>query len=534
MRKQHHSKALGIASGIVCAVLATTAVMSKPVLASDYSEGPDGERTSRISDESVSVVDTSNFPKRPRRLELGPPFIGSGPLPEGWEIPGGFVVNPAFLVYGVYRTALQTYKNPATLGNDSFSEWANSLSVFGNLQLSYVNRILIGMQPLQDRRGGVGQGPPVFSSYNFEPESSPTGDEGWQNEFNSKITTLFFEGDLGELIPKADFNDFESLDLGIAVGRQPLFIQEGLLIFDTIDSVGIIRNNILPPGGSNLQMTFLYGWNEINRADNRDPGNLDMYALLLAADYPNQTLALNLVYVDASQGPDIPNPAAADDPTAPAMTEAPTSDGFHWGANTTQRIGHYNTAFHVLGSHALDDTPPPLPGRPVPAVSDGYLLFSEISTELPWTEDNVWLNLYWGIDEYSPAARGPTVGGPLGRAGLLYASQGLGRYLLALNNQGQDVVGFSLGYQHFLRHSHRQQIVYEVGGRQSTLSGGPAAGAGMIRYQRGIGQHTVWEVSGFGLLVDEGSDTADARAAAGMEALDGTGYGARTEIRYNF
>ena len=40
--------------------------------------------------------------------------------------------------------------------------------------------------------------------------------------------------------------------------RQPMRLQEGLLVDDTFDSVGIVRNNLLPPGASNLRMTALY------------------------------------------------------------------------------------------------------------------------------------------------------------------------------------------------------------------------------------------------------------------------------------
>lgn len=519
--------ALWIVGGFLAAVH-----VSGTAYGASYTIGPDGKKSSRISDESVPVVDTSSFPKRPRRLEIGPPFIGSGPLPLGIELPGGLVVNPSLLIYGSYRTAIQTYKNPRSpLGNETFSEWANRLDIFANFQISYVNRILLGLQPLHDRGREVGEGPPVFTSYNFEPAMSPTGDEDFQDEFNTEITTLFFEGDLGELFPGADFYDFGSMDLGISIGRQPLFIQEGLLIFDTIDSIGIIRNNILPRGGSNFQATFLYGWNEINRADNLDPDNLSMYALFLAADYPENTYALNLIYVAASEGPEIPNPAAAPDPadptapidpTAPATVEADTSDGFHWGINATQRIGHYNTAFHILGSHALDGTPPVLPGASSPAVGDGYLIFVETSTTPPWTQDNIWLNLYLGIDDYTPAARDPTVGGPLGRAGLLYAAQGLGRYLLGISNQGRSVAGFALGYQKFLG-NHRKQLVFELGGRQGTESDGETVAALLVRYQQGIGQHAVWELSGFGATIDDDN-----------EMLDDSGYGLRTEYRYNF
>ena len=39
-------------------------------------------------------------------LELGEPFLGTGPLDPGFEMPGGSVWQPSLLLYGTYRTAL--------------------------------------------------------------------------------------------------------------------------------------------------------------------------------------------------------------------------------------------------------------------------------------------------------------------------------------------------------------------------------------------------------------------------------------------
>ena len=40
--------------------------------------------------------------------------------------------------------------------------------------------------------------------------------------------------------------------------------------------------------------------------------------------------------------------------------------------------------------------------------------------------------------------------GSLGRFGLLWASQGIGRFVPAINNSAQESYGFALGYQIFL------------------------------------------------------------------------------------
>ena len=79
------------------------------------------------------------------------------------------------------------------------------------------------------------------------------------------MTHLFFEGELGELFPNLDQDDRRRLDLGLSVGRQPISFQDGLLINDFIDAVGVTRNNLSPGGAVNLRFTGLYGWNQVNR-----------------------------------------------------------------------------------------------------------------------------------------------------------------------------------------------------------------------------------------------------------------------------
>jgi len=196
-----------------------------------------------------------DVPDRPSPLfELGDPFLGTGPISRGFTIPTGALWQPSFLVYGSYRSAFQTFND----GDETFTEWANRLDIFGNLQLSGTERVLIGFRPL-DEAGD-------FTGYFYEPNNARQS--GWADGFNGEITHLFFEGDLGEIFPGLDPSDSGQYDIGFAVGRQPLFYQEGLLINDRIDAVGITKNNIFPKGISNLQVTAIYGWNEINRGNN--------------------------------------------------------------------------------------------------------------------------------------------------------------------------------------------------------------------------------------------------------------------------
>ena len=440
-----------------CVALACLLSIPAAVAAGD---GSGGERTSRLSDEAVSLIDPDSFPERPRPIvDLGNNFLGTGTLRPGFSIPGGAVWQPSLLVFGTFRSAVQAFHD----GDDTRSEWANRLDLFSNLQLSGTERLLFGFRPLDE--GGE------FWGYNFEGD--PTGSV---NDLDAEIGTLFFEGDLGELFPGIDPDDSASFDLGFSIGRQPLSYQEGMLINDDIDGIGITRNTLLPRGGTDLQFTFLYGWADVHRDDNLEDADAKLAGLFVAADYPRSTLSFDLVYV--------------------FDTERET-DGAYWGVSAVQRIGHVNTSFRVLGSDALD--------AETDAVSDGYLLFGEVSWTPAWTHDNLYVNAFWGIDRFSSAARGPAMGGPLGRVGILFAAVGLGRYGAPLGNRADDSAGLAFGYQKFL-HDTRRQVIIELGGRHGTIGIDDGALALGGRYQQAIGRHLVLRFDAFGSTYEARDD----------------------------
>ena len=150
-------------------------------------------------------------------------------------------------------------------------------------------------------------------------------------------------------------------------------------------------------------------------------------------------------------------------------------------------------------------------------MSSGFLLFGECAWTPAWTHDNVYINAFWGIDNFSSAARGPATGGPLGRVGILFAAVGVGQYGAALGNRADESAGAAIGYQLFLDET-RKQIIVEFGGRQSTDAEGDGLLALGARYQQAIGQHMVLQLDAFG---------------SHQESRD-QGWGSRVEIRYEF
>jgi hypothetical protein len=412
-----------------------------------------GKDRSRLTDEYIPLQ-LKGFPQRPRPiLEIGQNFLGTGTLAQGIKLPTGAVWQPYFMLFGTLRTGL----NSLDIGDDQLTEWANRFDLFGNLYLTFTERILIGFRPL-DRDGR-------FTGVTFAPEEL---DNGFEDEFNFELTTLFFEGEFGEIFPNLDKNDKHGLDFGFSVGRQIISFQEGMLINDIIDAVGITKINWKSLSSVNFRWTLLYGWNQLNRANlPNDDNSSSLIGLFTETDWRKSTVAFDIAFVNAN---DI------------------TGDGLYMGLSAVQRMGKYNTAFRVLGSVAIGDE--------TIHNSSGALLFSEISWTPHGNHNLVYVNGFLGIDNFRSASRDPTTGGPLGRTGILFAAVGLGRFGAALSNDASESFGGSLGYQMFFAHT-RQQLILELGGRYATNDFGQRAIAGGARYQIAVGRRWVLRFDGF-------------------------------------
>ncbi|HIA13758.1 MAG TPA: hypothetical protein EYN18_05860 [Nitrospirales bacterium] len=432
-----------------------------------HQEESKDESASRLSDESLPLQ-IEEVPQRPRLfLEFGDRFLDSGALGPEFTLPTGAVWRPSLWVFGEYRTAVQTFERGFMAGGEMpddtrTSEWANRLDIFGNLKLSGTERILVAFRPLdRDNR---------FSGNLFEPEKD------FEDELNAVVRTLFFEGDFGEIFPGLDEGDTRALDIGFSVGRQPLLFQEGLLIstggLGNTDAVGLVRNNLQLPGTSNARLTALYGWDNIYRDDNRLDREAQLFGLFTETDFPFSTISVDLVYIESG---DV------------------TGDAYFAGIQGVQRFGFFNTTLAVNTSIPSD--------LETQQTSRGTLLSGQVSFTPPRTHNLVYLNGYWGIDQFSSAIRGPDQGGPLGRTGILFEAVGLGRFRPVLSNQADDSAGGSLGHQMFF-HGGRRQLVMEVGGRKNTVTGTPLSNRGAIaaaaRYQHAIGHHFIPRVDFFG------------------------------------
>jgi hypothetical protein len=439
---------------------------------------------SRLSDEPLPFLADDQLPKRTAPiLEIGDAFLGQGNIRPGFTLPTGAVWQPRLWVYGSVRSAYQVYDRSED--TEHVEEFFNRIDLFGNLQLTGSERILVGIRPLNDEG--------KFTGWQFEPD----GDTKLRDETNFRVTTLFFEGDFGEIFPRLDPRDSRDLDVGFSVGRQQISFQDGLLVNDTLDSVGVTRNNLRVMGWDwlvNLRVTGLFAWNEVHRDNNLQDRSANLYGLFTAWDtvFGNHfasTFELDVAVVDGHDG------GGGDLVVA--------------GFGATQRIGLFNTTFRVLGSQDFGSD-----GRDNDASDDGILVFTEISKTPFGTDNLLYTNFFWGIDNYSSAARDPLAGGPLGRAGISFAARGIGTFPAPLGNRTDEAVGLAIGYQMFFD-NNRRQVIVELGGRHERRDRFDDAAAVSVVVQQAVGRRILLQLDGFAAI--RGSDDS---------------HGIRTEILY--
>lgn len=480
-RRQAGGRLLGVSAALVLGVaLAGTARASEDETKWYSAFWPLGEpvHVEALKDEYVPFKSVGEIPARPSLLlELGDPFLDTGKLDKGFEVPViGAVWQPRLWSYFIHRTTLQSFDNQVP-GRKRDSEWANRMDLYANLQLTGTEKILLGLRPVDNNVPGR------FTRYTFEG-----ADDDFKNEFNIDVETLFFEGDLGSLIPNLDRAGIKPIDFGFTVGRQPITFQEGILINDTVDSFGLVRNNIPFPGTSNLRISGMWAWDRLDRNDRLRGADENMYALFIAADAPVSTYNLDLIYVDDN----------TDD-----------GDAFYVGASAIQRIkalGGISTAFRVNSSFALEDE---IPGN---VIGDGALFTAEISATPKGSDDIAYFNPFISVGNFTQAGREPIVGGPLANTGILFASPNLSTYGSEIRNFVDDTVGFATGYQAFWDNKRRNLII-EFAGREDY--GGVGEGIDSLsigfQLQQAVGQHVQLQLEAFYTVNDDLPDGSGAR-----------------------
>jgi hypothetical protein len=461
--------ALPIAAVLVVGVLPVTATLADSIF-------PLGDRVPvhTIKEEYVPFKGSGQIPYRPELLfEQGDRFLDTGKLDAGFEVPLlGAVWQPRLWSYVINRTALQTFDNHAA-GTERETEIANRMDLFVNLQLTGTEKLLLGLRPFDNNL------PRRFSRYSLEGAN-----KGTTNELNIDVETLFFEGDVGSLLPNLDRAGMTPVDFGFTIGRQPIVFQEGILIADTIDAVGFVRNNLVFPNTSNLRISGMWAWNRLDRNDRARGVKANMYGLFGFVDANISSYNLDAILVDDNGN----------------------GDGFYLGASSIQRLrgwGGISTAFRINSSFALEDE---IGGN---VIGDGTLVTAEISSLVAGSDDIVYFNTFAGIDNYTQAGREQILGGPLANTGILFASPNLSTHGAEINPFTDDVVGFAMGYQAFYDH-HRRNLILEIASRKATKGESDALGLG-FQLQQAVGRRIQLQLESFYTFQENQNDASGMR-----------------------
>lgn len=489
----------------------------------DYGDGHGS--ASRFSDKPIPLIPST---KRPRPLiEIGPKFLGSGNINDGFEIPTGAVWTPALMVFGTLRSGVNGISDG--LSEQQFGEAVGRADLFANLYLTQTERIVAGFRPLTD--GGQ------FTQYTFFHSEDTDENElvGFDDGFNGTLTTLFVEGDFIELFPKLDWNDSAPLDFYFGVGRQPLSFQQDMLVAeDILDMVGLTKANLRIGSFVNTRATGIFAWNQINRPGdpfvdeqpcgffNCEDENALVFGLLTETDTYKRTIELDALFI-TSEASDVMIALGEDEEIA-----SHGGSGVYGGLSSTRRIGQKNNTFRALISAPVGDE----------TVSNqfGVLLVEQLGWTPHHTHDWIYITGYAGIGEYRPAVVSPIARGPLGPVGILFAGVGLGRYGAALSPFADNAVGGSIGYQKFFGHFRRSQIIVEVGGRY-TYDKDAVFGLGVrpqdraavaAQYARAIGSRIVFSVDAFSAY-----DFTSFELPNGQDTDTGINFGGRFEFALN-
>jgi hypothetical protein len=396
-----------------------------PALADFFPIG-ETQETSRFSDEKIQLLVPSDTGNRPPLIyEKGDDFLGTGELQEGFETPWGAVWQPQLWIFGTVRTSIFYFDNGV---RSPSSEWATRFDLFANLQLTHTEKVIIGVRPLDRNQFNR------FTRVQLNDELGPS-----KIEPNLDVRTFFFEGDFGSLFPNLDLMGTKPVDLGFSVGRQALTFQNAIMINDTIDAVGLVRNNIRFAGISGMRSTAVYGWNELDRSNAVTSSKSDLFGLFNSIDTPGGTKNIDMIYInDDLEG----------------------GNSFNVGLASIQRIGHYNTSFRINKSFAE---------RGTVKANRGAIYSAEVSWTPYKSDDIVYVNSFVVDGTYTQAGRESVVGGPLGGLGILFASPSLGNFLSELDNFTSEEAGLVIGYEAFFSdgkqaNNHRRSLTLELAG----------------------------------------------------------------------
>ena len=411
-------------------------------------------------------------------VEIFRDLYDEGPLGEGFTLFGSKNrIYPQILLFGDLRTAVAFNDNGAA----EVAQIAARANINIDFKLTATERIHVFFQPLQDGA--------EFTRFEFgggdRNDNRPA-----QFETTEQPATAFLEGDLGAIV--AGFSDeYNKYDIPFAIGRVPLFLQNGVWLDDAFLGLAVtplVAQNSASLDITNYDVTFFAGFDEVTTpavigangatADHE----AHIYGVTGFFDTREGYLEAGYAYIrdrDRTNG----------DFSYHNFTLAFSKRYFATVSNATRVILN-------IGQN---------PGPGVEETAEGVLLISENAfiTHLPLTLIP-YANFWFGYDATQSAARANAAGGVLRNVGINFETDGLTGFP-TLDATGIDTFGGAIGVEYLF--SLEQQIigefaaVFPYGDRQ-----GPAQDpqfAWGLRYQRPLTNRLIIRADAmYGMLLD--------------------------------
>ena len=359
---------------------------------------------------------------------------------------------------------------------------AHRLNLEWDLWLTATERIHMFTGPFQ--RGGN------FMRLEFDGDDVSYSEE--LEFFNEDTDTLFFEGDLGQIIGGVT-GRYAPFDMPIAFGLVPLLFQNGVWMEDQFlgAAATIPAQNSPWRDWSNYDVTFFAGFDQVSSPafGVANPG-ANLFGVTTFIERRGGYIEVGYAYVDDT---------------------GTLGGSYHnLGVSYTRRyLNLVSNSVRVIvnaGQQGLQST----------RTADGYLVIMENSflTPLPY---NVipYVNLWAGFDNPQSASRAAAAGGVLRNVGILFESDNLTGYP-TLDATANNTVGAAFGID-VLAMDFSQQLILEAAYLHAFDSAvtrnapGDQYGLG-ARYQIPISHATLIRLDAmFGWLENTG-DVAGARA----------------------
>ena len=380
-----------------------------------------------------------DFPKP--LIEIGGGIYDNGPIGQSSYIFGE--TNPVdhqFYVYGDWRTAFAS--NDFGLGapvpnSGKQSLIATTLNLDIDWRLTGTERLHAFVKPLE-RNGSV-------------TRRDISGDVDGVNttEFSLKFETMFFEGDLGNIL--AGFSGgYSSTDMPFAFGLMPLIFQNGVWFDDAFTGLAftIPHINSKALDISNMDITFFGGFDNattaLRGAAAVDEKDVSIYGF-------NMFIEANKGYWEIGYGLTQGDNPALDGQDYSNITVAFTKRYFNRLSNSIRVIvntGQDETAILAAA------------GGPGQLTADGSLILIENSwvTSLPSTLVP-YFNFFIGSGTPQSLARAGAAGGVLKNTGITFDTDALTGYP-TLDASANDTSGGAIGLEYLF--GLQEQIVVEV------------------------------------------------------------------------